>query len=217
MRKSVRLYRISAFILAVAGIIFNMAAYPHYAELFSYFTLQSNVLCTVMLGHAMLRSFGRNREAGTGEVFFRGLCTVCITLTFLVYHFALRPENLTPATLFDNMTNISTLFAHYIVPAAVITDYLLFFPKRRFRMYYPPLWLVYPVVYLCYVFLYSAAGGTFAIDGKISPVPYFFLDSAVVGSSGVVLWICLMATGFTLLSYIFVFADRFMPYNKYNI
>ncbi len=195
-------FRITAFLAAAAGIVFNIIAYPYPAELFSYFTLQSNVLCTVMLGAAAVR------RDDSGRGIFRGCCTVCITLTFLVYHFLLKPETLVPATLFDNMTNVSTLFAHYIVPALTVLDYLMFFPKGKFRLHYPLLWLCFPVAYLFYVFMYSASGGTFSIDGETASMPYFFLDSGKVGTGGTVLWICIIAAGFTALSYLLVLLDR---------
>ena len=203
MRKGKNIFRPFAFAASVACIVLCMFDCPRHGELFSYFTIQSNVMCLILL------SWNLRKEP---PALFRGLATVCITLTFLVYHFMLRPESLTLDNL-NNLKNLATSFAHYLVPACVWIDYLLFTPKGGMRLYYPLIWLCYPLLYLAYIMLiYKPAGGTFIVEGEICNVPYFFLDIEVLGAGGVALWCIAIAAGFLIISCLFLLLDKLLSH-----
>ena len=203
MTRGKRFFRPFAFAISVACIVLCMFDCPRHGELFSYFTIQSNVMCLIML------SIGLKKDA---PALFRGLAMVCITLTFLVYHFMLRPADFTLANL-GNLKNISNLFAHYLVPACVWIDYILFSAKGRMKLYYPAVWLMYPLLYLAYILLiYKPLGFTFIVEGEVCNVPYFFLDTSVLGASGVALWCVIIASGFLVLSYLYLLLDRLLSH-----
>ncbi len=203
MRKGKNIFRPFAFAASVACIVLCMFDCPRHGELFSYFTIQSNVMCLILL------SWNLRKEP---PALLRGLATVCITLAFLVYHFMLRPESLTLDNL-NNLKNLATSFAHYLVPACVWIDYLLFTPKGGMRLYYPLIWLCYPILYLAYIMLiYKPAGGTFIVEGEICNVPYFFLDIEVLGAGGVALWCIAIAAGFLIISCLFLLLDRLLSH-----
>ena len=197
---SKRIFRPIAFAISVCCIVLTMIDCPRHVELFSYFTIQSNVFCLIML------LWGLKKEP---PALLRGLATVCITLTFLVFHFLLQPADLTLDNLW-NIKNMATTFAHYVVPAVVWLDYLFFTPKGNMRLSYPLKWLAYPLLYLAYLHFYKMAGGTFIVDGQVCRVPYFFLDTAVLGSGGVAVWCVIIASGFFALSYLFLLLDRLL-------
>ena len=143
---------------------------------------------------------------------FRGLAVVCISLTFLVYNFMLRPADFTIANM-GNLKNISNLFAHYMVPAFVWIDYLLFTPKGGMKWYYPLIWICYPLLYLAYIMLiYKPMGGTFIVEGEVCKVPYFFLDTEILGIGGVTLWCLAIAAVILLLSYLFLLFDKLLSH-----
>ena len=201
MKQGKKLFRLCAFAFAVTGIVLCMIHCPRYWELFSYFTIQSNVMCLLMMG------INLRRESPAP---LRGIATVCITLTFLVFHFMLRPADLTLDNL-GNISNMSTLFAHYIVPFCVWVDYILFSPKGHMRLYYPVTWLCYPLLYLAYILLvYKPLGGTFLVEGQLCRVPYFFLDAEALGAGGVAVWCIIIAAGFLTLAYLFVLIDKLL-------
>lgn len=203
MRKGKNIFRPAAFAVSAACIVLCMFDCPRHGELFSYFTIQSNVMCLILL-------FWNLRKEP--PALFRGLATVCITLTFLVYHFMLRPESLTLGNL-NNLKNLATSFAHYLVPACVWIDYLLFTPKGGMRLYYPFIWLCYPLLYLAYIMLiYKPIGGTFIVEGEVCNVPYFFLDTEVLGTGGVALWCIAIAAGFLILSCLFLLLDKLLSH-----
>lgn len=203
MSQGKNIFRPIAFAVSAACIVLTMFDCPRHGELFSYFTIQSNVMCLIMM-------FWKLRKEP--PALFRGLAVVCITLTFLVYNFMLRPADFTIANM-GNLKNISNLFAHYMVPACIWIDYLLFTPKGSMKWYYPIIWICYPVLYLAYIMLiYKPIGGTFIVEGEVCNVPYFFLDTEVLGIGGVTLWCLAIAAVILLLSYLFLLLDKILSH-----
>lgn len=201
MKQGKNIFRPIAFAVSAVCIVLTMLDCPRHGELFSYFTIQSNVMCLILM-------FWKLRKEP--PAIFQGLATVCITLTFLVYHIMLRPAGFTIANM-GNLKNISNLFAHYLVPACVWIDYLLFTPKGGMKVYYPLAWICYPLLYLAYIkLIYRPMGGTFIVEGELSSVPYFFLDTEVLGIGGVALWCVAIAAVILLLSYLFLLLDKLL-------
>ena len=203
MRQGKNIFRPIAFAVSTACIVLTMLDCPRHGELFSYFTIQSNVMCLIMLAWKLKKE---------PPALFRGLAVVCISLTFLVYNFMLRPADFTIANM-GNLKNISNLFAHYMVPAFVWIDYLLYTPKGGMKWYYPLIWLCYPLLYLAYIMLvYKPIGGTFIVEGEVCKVPYFFLDTEILGIGGVTLWCLAIAAVILLLSYLFLLFDKLLSH-----
>ena len=201
MRQGKNIFRPIAFAVSTACIVLTMLDCPRHGELFSYFTIQSNVICLIMMAWKLKKE---------PPALFRGLAVVCISLTFLVYNFMLRPADFTIANM-GNLKNISNLFAHYMVPAFVWIDYLLYTPKGGMKWYYPLIWLCYPLLYLAYIMLvYKPIGGTFIVEGEVCKVPYFFLDTEILGIGGVTLWCLAIAAVILLLSYLFLLLDKLL-------
>ncbi len=203
MRQGKNIFRPIAFAVSTACIVLTMLDCPRHGELFSYFTIQSNVICLIMMTWKLKKE---------PPALFRGLAVVCISLTFLVYNFMLRPADFTIANM-GNLKNISNLFAHYMVPAFVWIDYLLYTPKGGMKWYYPLIWLCYPLLYLAYIMLiYKPMGGTFIVEGEVCKVPYFFLDTEILGIGGVTLWCLAIAAVILLLSYLFLLLDKLLSH-----
>ena len=203
MRQGKNIFRPIAFAVSTACIVLTMLDCPRHGELFSYFTIQSNVMCLIMMAWKLKKE---------PPALFRGLAVVCISLTFLVYNFMLRPADFTIANM-GNLKNISNLFAHYMVPAFVWIDYLLFTTKGGIKWYYPLIWICYPLLYLAYIMLiYKPIGGTFIVEGEVCKVPYFFLDTEILGIGGVTLWCLAIAAVILLLSYLFLLLDKLLSH-----
>ena len=203
MRQGKNIFRPIAFAVSAACIVLTMLDCPRHGELFSYFTIQSNVICLIMMAWKLKKE---------PPALFRGLAVVCISLTFLVYNFMLRPADFTIANM-GNLKNISNLFAHYMVPAFVWIDYLLYTPKGGMKWYYPLIWLCYPLLYLAYIMLvYKPIGGTFIVEGEVCKVPYFFLDTEILGIGGVTLWCLAIAAVILLLSYLILLLDKLLSH-----
>ena len=154
-------------------------------NLFSYFTIQSNLL--VMVGAAGValdplrsgRIFGAIRVAGL----------VGITVTGIVYATVLAGS----VELSGADRVLDTIF-HYIVPAASVIGFVLIQPRTPLQR--SAWWaLVWPVAWLAYTLIRAVAvSPTFQLTETTSArVPYSFLDFDRTGSLEVAV-ACLVVT-----------------------
>lgn len=132
-------------------------------RLFSYFTIQSNLIVLAVAVVVVLRPLR------TGPVWqvVRLDALVGITITGLVYAIVLAPQvHLTGAAL------VATIGFHYVSPWAAVLAWLVFGPRPRMT------WLtvlgafVWPVLWLVYIFAQGAFTRWY---------PYPFLDVTTLG------------------------------------
>lgn len=159
-------------------------------NLFSYFTIQSNLL--MMVGAAGVALDPQRSGRLFGAVRLAGL--VGITVTGIVYVTVLAGTlDLTGA---DRV--LDTIF-HYIVPAASIIGFVLIQPRTRLDR--SAWWfLVWPVAWLVYTLVRAVAvSPTFKVsETTTSRVPYDFLDFDVHGAGAVAI-ACVVVTAFAML------------------
>jgi hypothetical protein len=197
-------FRVILVLVAAYGIFLNVAALGGNAwEILSYYTLQSNILVMVFFAALLARQLLGKK--GFPPV-VKGAVTLCITITFLVYHFILQP------TLFEMsggsyVLSGANLIVHYIVPLMTLADWLLFDEKGRFKRIDPVKWLVIPLAYFIFA-LARAQFASFAISG--SRYPYFFMDVDKYGVGQVAVNVVLIGAGFAVLGYIIFFIDWFL-------
>jgi hypothetical protein len=98
---------------------------------------------------------------------------------------------------------------HYVVPFLALLDALVFDIKGKIRPIDPLLWLIQPFSYLLYTLLYVAFGGVYQLGETVTRVPYFFLDVASIGITGVLLWLLIIVGMFVLLGYAYWGVDYF--------
>lgn len=130
------------------------------ANLFTYFTIQSNVLVGIT---AALIARGRARDA----TWFRALfvaALLAISITALVWHAAL-------AGPMSGAAAIGNALVHTIGPALFAVGWLSFGP-RVFTVRALLLSLVYPVAWLAFTLIRGAIAGYY---------PYPFMDVADIG------------------------------------
>ena len=154
-------------------------------NLFSYFTIQSNLL--MMVGAAGV-ALGRDRARLFGAVRLAGL--VGITVTGLVYATVLAGE----VQMTGSAKVLDTVF-HYIVPLASFIGFVLIQPRTPLTR--TAWWaLAWPVAWLAYTLVRAeVASPVYQItDTTTSTVPYDFLDAGANGA-GFVVVACLVVTG----------------------
>jgi hypothetical protein len=137
---------------------------------FSFFTIQSNIFAAlVFIASAVLLLRGRGLER---MQLLRGAATLYMTITGVVFAVLLSGQDASKLTAvpWDNVV------LHYLVPLAVILDWLLDPPKKRLAPERALWWLAYPILYL----LYSLVRGPL-----VEWYPYPFLDPANNGYAGV--------------------------------
>lgn len=209
MKKAIRIgFRIFIVAAGLTGVVLQISGSPRAVMVLSYYTIQSNLICIALFVALVLAElFGKRPSEGKGYRIIKGAATVCILLTFVVFHFMLRP------TLIDvlGMTYLNSpdnLLPHYVVPLAVLGDYLLFDQKGQFRKFYPLVWPAIPLAYLGYTAIYRLLGGVYYF-GESEPLkfPYFFLDYETYGLEQVTVWVLLIAAGYVAFGYLLAGLD----------
>lgn len=148
-------------------------------RLFSYFTIQTNLLIAVISTLSVIHPHGFATKA-----VWRGAITVYIALVAGVYHAVL-------AQLIDpqGQAYIADLLLHTIVPILFILDWVLFADKSGLRIRHPFIWLIFPVVFCVYSLVRGA---------MINWYPYPFLDVTTLGYATVAVNIAGLVVAFLL-------------------
>jgi len=130
---------------------------------FGYFTIQSNIITSVVLLVAAFATFAGNRQSPALQL-LRAAATTYIVIVGLVYNTLLAGL---PGGVELEWANI---VMHVVMPLYAAIDWLLFGDRRALP--WKRLWLVlvYPVVWLVVVLVRGATDGW---------VPYPFLDPAL--------------------------------------
>ena len=172
----------SAIVTEIATIAARGRFNP--ANFFSFFTIETNLLViVVLLLSAIAVAMGKNGKLDA----LRGATTVYILIVgigFSVLLAGIEDTTLT-AVPWDNTV------LHYIIPVAVLVDFVIDRPKRKLLFKASLLWLLFPIIYVAYSLIRGALVGWY---------PYPFLDPGAKGYGAVaftVLGLLVLALGLT--------------------
>lgn len=140
------------------------------ANFLSYFTILANGIagCVLLVG-AFLGMTRREPPWWYDRV--RGAATLYMAVVGLVFVALLRDADLGELLPWVNTVH------HYVMPVAVVADWLLVPPARRPAMRHLLTFCAFPLAYVVYTLLRGAIVGWY---------PYPFFNPAVVGGYGVV-------------------------------
>ncbi|HEY2401754.1 MAG TPA: Pr6Pr family membrane protein [Steroidobacteraceae bacterium] len=149
---------------------------------FSYFTILSNLIsAVVLLITAGPRTPSRHLQS------IRALSTINMAVVGIVFALLLRNEDLGSLRPWINFV------LHYLMPCAVVVDWLLRPPTIRLRLRNLPALLVFPTAYLAYTLVRGRATGWF---------PYPFLNPQNVGGyAGVAAYAACITVLFVLVGW----------------
>ena len=190
------LYSFILTVVTVSGIVDGFAS-SRYS--YKYYTYQSNILVAVVYGIQTVLCIAE--LAGCRRrlpVFVKGLITLAIMVTFLTVFLLIDP--------FVLPTNWLDARIHFVVPLAVLVEWIVFEPHGKLRAYYPFCWLIVPAAYLGYVFVLVKRGIRFGVHR----VPYFFLDYQGLGWLRVIAYIIMLAVLFLAVGMLMVVTDRLL-------
>ena len=139
------------------------------------------------------------------------LCLIMILITGIVYSFILLPEKLANNPDYKFFT-IPNIVGHYVAPVGMLIDWLLFGKKGQLTKREPIICICVPLLYCVIAIIYGNIGPE--IPGLNSSYVYFFMDPAVSGWSGVIIWTLAMLAGIVLLTLAFYVLDRKMAHKK---
>ena len=133
---------------------------------FSYFTILTNVLMMVaMLLPAILPNSAAGRVLADPRV--RGGVTLYAAVVGLVYHFLLHATWDPQGWLL-----LANVLLHYVMPTAMVLDWLMFTPKGRLAPGHALAWLAFPLIY---------GGWTLAHGLTMGWWPYWFINVDALG------------------------------------
>lgn len=160
---------------------------------FSFFTIQSNILAGLVFLVAGIA--GLAGKQGSQLALLRGAATFYMTTTGIIYVLLLSGLEVSLQTTVP-WVNAAL---HYIMPIAVLSDWLVNRPKRRIIFKEAALWLVFPVVYMSY----SLVRGVF-----VDWYPYPFLDPRLHGYGQVAIGCSIIAVALVGIVWFLAWSTR---------
>lgn len=199
-------------ILCLTGVIMNFFYInQNFMMTISYYTIQSNIACLLLITYLFVTQL-LGIQMSEKLIRLKAGFTVMIFLTFLVYHFLLRPSMLMYETGYQ-VFNFSDILVHYVSPLMMLVDFIVFTDHQKIKKIDPFRWLLIPLIYWIYTMFYHAFGGVFINGDAVSSYPYFFLDFELYGFFGVMIWvigimILYIGLGYGLFGVDYIFEKR---------
>ena len=202
------IYRFLTIASLSLGLIFNLINTPYPSRLMAYFTMQSNLLCLIVFIFFPLIKKNHKNFYYT----CKGAITIAILLTAIVYLIALMPNSFSMYSINNYRLSkaLGNWLVHVISPILVTLDYILFDEKGHLKLYYPWIWLIIPILYVGFVYLFHSLGGHFYGIGGSRDYAYFFLDYTKIGTFAVIWWIIGISIFVVILGYVLVILDKIL-------
>lgn len=141
----------------------------HAANFFSYFTNLMNIFAALVFVYAAI-TFGRpSRRLDV----VRGAATLCLGLTGVVFSLLL-------ANLESDIIPWVNVIVHYLMPIAVVADWIIDPPHQRLTIRDAGLWLIIPLTYVVYTLIRGSI---------VHWYPYPFLNVDAIGIATVGLYV----------------------------
>ena len=162
-------------------------------NVFSFFTIQSNILAGLAAGFLAVRPDRRGRVFAVLQLD----ALLCIAVTGIVYHSVLSGlRELTAAGAFSNF------LLHTLVPVGFVVAWLLVGPRPRTSIATVGWSLLYPLAWIAY---------TFARGALVDWYPYPFLDVSKIGMGDALLRTGIVAVIFLVLAFAVLGLERLLP------
>ncbi len=161
-----------------AQLVVHVRSRFNVVNFFSYFTNLSNLFAAVVMLIGAI-SLIRHRKPTATDDLVRGSSVAGMAVVCIVYITLLRHNDLGSLMPWVNAVT------HYVMPIAVVLDWLYQPPKSNLDYKQIQYWLIFPLSYLAYTLVRGAIVGWY---------PYPFLNSANVGGYGGVLLYSLAIT-----------------------
>ena len=200
--------------LGLVGIIASLGVFDDVQNLrwdfYVHFTNISNYLCIGIVLSELIQTVKKKADSYVSKVpFLKFIGVLAILLTFLVFNFLLAGQ---PSR--DSQANwrIASISFHVILPVMYVFDWVLFYEHKKVRWFYPLASVIFPSLYVVFVYI-RAAILNFNPDAPYI-YPYFFLNLETQGVAGVAKWVVILFIGFIALGYIFYGIDKLIKSKK---
>lgn len=180
-------WRILTALGGALGLLLNFGIFSGKIDTleFQYFTNLSSIAATLYFLVLSFWSINNEEKEKTCLVpWLKSMLTFSMCVTGLIAHFILNRCEIPTGD-----GTVANNILHYLLPAMVVLDWLLFDKKGNYKVFFPFLWCIPPYLYLIYTYVVVLImDGTVGKSGKY---PYSFMD---IDANGVVTTICLIIT-----------------------
>ena len=189
-------------IIASFGI-FDDVLNPRW-DFYVHFTNLSNYLCIGIVFAELVQTAKKKADSYVSVApFLKFIGVLAILLTFLVFNFLLAGQ---PGRDPQANWRVASICFHVILPIMYVSDWLLFYEHKKIRWFYPLASVVFPMLYVVFVYIRAAI---LNFNPQVPYIyPYFFLNLETQGSAGVAKWVVILFVGFITLGYIFYGIDK---------
>lgn len=196
--------------LGILGIIASLGIfeYTFRSDFYVHFTNLSNYLCIGIMFAELIQTLKKKEDSYVTVcpgLKFIGL--LAILLTFIVFNFILARQR----EMSLNFT-IASVLLHLILPIMYVTDWVLFYERGKVKWYLPLLSMIFPLVYVVFVYI-RAWILDFNPDAPYI-YPYFFLNLDTQGVAGVMKWVLILLVGFAVTGCLIFGIDRLAKKKK---
>lgn len=211
------MYQTAYCTLGIVGIVASVGFFDMTFrwDFYILFTNLSNYLCVGIMFAELYQTVKKQEDSYvTACPLLKFSGVLGILLTFFVFNLLLaNAANRDPA---DNF-KVSSFFLHVVLPLMFTIDWILFYPKGQVKVSYPFWAMLFPFVYLAYVFVHAALhhfDGTIMNCKGTGPLiyPYFFLDPDKSGKLGVLMWCVALTVIFAIGGFILMGIDRLIKH-----
>lgn len=124
---SIRL-KLAIVVLGLIGIVLHTIDADNVLELFSYYTIQSNLFIVFLFAILAIFEIKKQPWEDNWKRIFKGMFTIGILVTMLVYHVLLKP-GISSGSIDYEVGSLADSLLHTMVPTLVVLDWFLFDKK----------------------------------------------------------------------------------------
>lgn len=182
-------------------------------DFYIQFTNLSNYFCIAIMFAELIQTAKKKEDSFVTVLpLLKFIGVLSILLTFIIFNFVIAWESTRDPVL---NFKINSVTFHVILPVMYIADWLLFYEKKKVKISYPLLSVLFPLCYGIFIFIHAAV---YKFDSSVlnyfgtGPFiyPYFFLNIETYGVGGVCLWVLGLGAVFVGVGFIFMGIDRLM-------
>ena len=180
-------------------------------DFYVHFTNISNFLCIGVMLAALIQTAKKKKDSFVSvapALKFIGM--LGILLTFLVFNIMLAG-----AAGRDPQANwrVGSLIFHVVLPIMYITDWFLFYERKKCKWYYPLISIAFPLGYVLFLLVQAIIlkfDSSILIPTTTTPLiyPYFFVNLDTQGVTGVLTWTGILSAAFIIVGFVFFGIDK---------
>ena len=201
--------------LGLVGTIASLGIFDNFRvirwDFYVHFTNISNFLCIGVMLTALIQTAKKKEDSSvTAAPVLKFIGMLGILLTFLVFNIMLAgAEGRDPQANW----RIGSLCFHVVLPIMYITDWFLFYERKKCKWYYPIVSIAFPLGYAIFLLIQAVIlkfDSSILIPTTNTPLiyPYFFVNIETQSAGGVLMWICILAAAFVAVGFGFFGLDR---------